>query len=378
MNRSLPDRRTRLLCLAALVATTGGACVQPDPPSVGIKALAADIVFGAAPIEEEEVQPTTFEPPETEAESGTTADVVDALPPQIFEPPKPKSFPRPPFEVPKPPKPVCAEARVDEFPDITAPLNIPLDTMPKEGIYRWKKRGSQTTPDGATVPIEGFEERAIRNVTAIAPDPVTTASTPSLPGAVPAPTNPDRRKFTFEMVQPFRDGLAVTRYAVDTAARSAEQNSPAGDLRVSTGEPERGVVVDSVTYTDLSGTALPGGRFAPVTGLLLTPLPIRTGETFQSVAVDPTTQQAWRYDAQLVKRDRVDACGEILEGWRTDGTLTVTGVDGGEREFSVIVSPQFGGLPILEYSKGTDADGNQFEVTYSIGQLEPSPFPTAG
>lgn len=374
---SLPDRRTRLLGLVALVAITAGACVQPDPPSVGIKALAADIVFGADPIEEAEVQPTTFEPPEVTTESGA-ADVVDALPPQVFEPPAPKSFPRPPFEVPKPPKPVCAEARVDEFPDVTAPLNIPVGTVPKEGIYRWKKSGSQTTPDGATVPIEGFEERAIRNVVVATPDPVTTATTPSLPGAAPAVTNPDRRKFTFEMVQPFRDGLAVTRYAVDTAARSAEQNSPAGDLRVSTGEPERGVVIDSVTYTDLSGTALPGGRFAPVTGLLLTPLPIRTGEMFQSVAVDPTTQQTWRYDAQLVERDRVDACGEILEGWRTDGTLTVTGVDGGERSFSTIVSPQFGGLPIMEKSKGQDDDGNQFEVTYTIGQLQPSPFPTAG
>ncbi len=58
--------------------------------------------------------------------------------------------------------------------------------------------------------------------------------------------------------------------------------------------------------------------------------------------------------------------------------MTVTGADGGERAFSVIVSPQFGGIPILESSKGTDADGTQFEITYTIGQLEPSPFPTAG
>jgi hypothetical protein len=357
----------------ALAATTSGACVQPDAPSVGIKALAADIVFGADPIEEVEVQPTTFEPPvSTEA-----ADEVAALPPQIFEPPAPKSFPRPPFEVPRTKKTVtCPSAAVDEFPDITAPLNVPVGVLPKEGIYRWKKVGLQTTASGETTVIEGFEERAIRNLTVTPPDPIQTSPIPNPPAPAPKVVNPDRMRYTFEVVQPFRDGLAVTKYAVDTAARSAEQNSTAGDLRVTTGEPERGVVIDSVTYTDLGGTATQG-TFAPVSGLLLTPLPIRTGEAFQSVAVDPVTQQAWRYDAQLLKRDRVDACGEILEGWRTNGTLTVTGTEGGEREFSVIVSPQFGGIPISESTKGTDADGTQFDITYTIGQLEPSPFPTA-
>jgi hypothetical protein len=357
MMRSLPDRRTRLLCLAVLAATTAGACVQPDPPSVGIKALAADIVFGADPIEEEEAQPAAFEPPAT----NTAEAEVAVLPPQIFTPAPPKSFPRPPFEVPKPATAVCPPAAVDEFPDLTAPLNVPADALPMEGVYRWKKTGFQTTASGVTTEITGFEERAIRNVTVGAADPA----------------NAERIRFTYEVVQPFRDGLAVTRYAVDTAARSAEQNSPAGDLRISTGEPERGVVIDSVTYTDTSGTATQR-PFAPLTGLLLTPLPIRTGEAFQSVAVDPTTQQTWRYDAQLLKRDRVDACGEILEGWRIDGTLAVTGVEGGEREFSVIVAPQFGGIPILESSKGTDSEGTQFEITYTIGQLEPSPFPTTG
>jgi hypothetical protein len=357
MMLSLPDRPTRLLTLVVAAAMTTGACVQPDPPSVGIKALAADIVFGADPIEEEEAQPTTFEPPVTQ----TAEAEVEVLPPQIFTPAPPKSFPRPPFEAPRPAAPACPPAAVDEFPDVTAPLNLPAGALPKEGVYRWKKSGSQTTANGVTTEVTGFEERAIRNVTVGAPDPA----------------NAERVRFTFEMVQPFRDGLAVTRYAVDTAARSAEQNSPAGGLRISTGEPERGVVIDSVTYTDDEGTATQR-PFAPLTGLLLTPLPIRTGEEFQSVAIDPTTQQAWRYEAQLVKRDRVDACGEILEGWRTDGTLTVNGADGGEREFSVIVAPQYGGLPILESSKGTDADGTQFDITYTIGQLEPSPFPTAG
>lgn len=358
MKLSLPDRRTRLLCLLAMASLTAGACVQPDPPSVGIKSLAADIVFGATPIEEEETQPTTFEPPATE----TAAQEIDELPPQVFAPPAPKTFPTTPFRAERPKTTVvCPDAAIDEFPDITAPLNVPADALPKEGLYRWKKSGTREVTRGVMVPVTGFEERAIRNVTVGAADPASSS----------------RRRFTFEMVQPFGDGLAVTKYAVDTAARSSEVNNTLGEQRVTAGEPERGVVIDSVTYTDSGGTAV-RRPFSPVTGLLLTPLPIRTGEMFQSVAVDPATQQTWRYDAQLTTRDRVDACGEMLEGWRTNGTLTVTGGEGGMRKFSVIVAPQFGGLPLLESSKGTDAKGLEFDITYTIGQLEPSPFKTAG
>jgi hypothetical protein len=355
--RLLPDRSTRLVAIAALAVVTTGACVQPDPPSVGIKSLAADIVFGATPIEEEEAQPAAFNPqPAAAVESE-----VDELPPQIFEPPQPKSFPRPPFQAPRPAPVPCPEAAIDEFPDVIAPQNVPTGVRPKEGVYRWKKTGTRTLPSGITEEITGFEQRAIRNVIQGAADPA----------------KPGRERFTFEMAQPSGDRVAITRYAVDTLATSAEQNSPAGDLRVSTGEPERGVVIDAVSYTDASGSSSDRG-FTPLSGLLLTPLPIRTGESFQSVAVDATTQQMWRYTAQLVKRDRVDACGEILDGWRTEGTLTVSGSGGGEREFTVIVSPQFGGIPIMERFKGTDADGAAYDITYTIGQLEPSPFPTSG
>lgn len=352
--RLLPDRSSRLVALTALAVLATSACVQPDPPSVGIRPLAMDIVFGATPIEEEETEPPAFNP-------ATTTDEVDVLPPQIFEPPGPKSFPRPPFEAPKPVAVPCPAAAIDEFPDVVAPLNVTPGARPQEGLYRWKKVGTRTLPDGTVLDLSGFEERAIRNVAEGAADPAKEA----------------RERFTFEMVQPSGDLVAVTRYSVDTLATSSEANSPAGDLRLSAGEPERGVVIDSVTYTDESN-AQTQPPFSPLTGLLLTPLPIRTGEDFQSVAIDPATQQAWRYDAQLVKRDRVDACGEILDGWRTEGTLTVTGANGGERSFSVIVAPQYGGMPILEHVTGTDADGATYDVTYTIGQLQPSPFPTSG
>lgn len=363
MKRSLRDRPMRLVAVAALASLVTGACVKPDPPSVGIKALAADIVFGAAPIEEAETEPVAFQPP---AENPTAeVAVADELPPQVFTPPPPKSFPRPPFQAPSKPPVVCPAAAVDEFPDVIAPQNVPAGALPKEGIYLWKKSGSRTISGGVTVPVEGFEERAIRNVTLQAADPA----------------NANRIRFTYETVQPnpADDGLVVTRYFVDTAATSSEVNNTVGSQRFTVGAPERGIVIDSVTYTDENGTQVDGGRpFNPISGLLLTPLPIRTGETFQSVATDPTTQQTWVYDAQLVERDRVDACGEILDGWRTDGTLRVSGSQGGERSFSVIASPQFGGIVISERSAGTDADGTAYDITYSIGQLEPSPFPTAG
>ena len=105
----------------------------------------------------------------------------------------------------------------------------------------------------------------------------------------------------------------------------------------------------------------------PTTGLLLGPLPIRTGEMFTSVAVDPVTNQSFRYEAQLVKRDRVDACGEILDGWRVEGTLTVSGRTQSTVKLTTIVAPQLGMIPVYEKVEGPGVN-----LEYTLGQKVPS------
>jgi hypothetical protein len=360
MSLFLRDRVARLTVLAAL-PLLAGACVKQDAPGVAIRPLNADIVFGVTPIAEEQAAPANFSPAAADTIDTSTAALRDAppdLPPQDFAPPALKQVPDFGFSAPKKPVQVdCPAAAVDEFPDESAPLNVPAGRLPEAGNYRWKRSGQLTTTNGATTELTGFEARKIQNVTPLAADP----------------TDAKRIRFTYETVQPEigSDAEVVTTYQVDTAAPSREVNSPVSGDRVSGGDPERGLVLKSIRRQDASGAALPGG-FSPVTGLLLVPLPIRQGEAFTSVSVDPATQQVYRYEATVVQRDRADACGEILDGWRVDGTLTVTGDNGGERKLSIIASPQFGMRIINESIEGALGDAT-FKAVFTVGQRVPSP-----
>lgn len=363
MSSSLRDRRTWLIAFVAFPLLAGG-CVRQDAPSVAIKPLNADIVFGVTPIEEEQATPANFVPEPSVAIDTSTAALRDAEPdlppPPLDAPPAaPKRIPDFGFSAPKKGATAaeCRAAAVDEFPDEAAPQNVPADRLPEAGSYRWKRSGVLTTASGSQTELSGFEQRQIRNVV-VAPKDLTDAK---------------RMQFTYEVVQPEigSDANVITTYGVDTAAPSREVNSPVSGDRASGGAPERGLVIKSIQREAPDGSALPGG-FRPLTGLLLVPLPIRTGEQFTSVAVDPTTQQSYRYAAQVVKRDRADACGEILDGWLVQGVLTVSGAGGGERKLDIIASPQFGMRIINESVEGIVGDAT-FKAVFTVGQRTPSP-----
>lgn len=350
----------------AMLAVLAGACVKQEAPGVAIRPLNADIVFGVTPIDEVQATPANFTPePVTVDTGGSTAairdvrDLPEDLPSQDFAPAPEKKVPDFGFSAPKRATATtdCRTASVDEFPDEAAPLNVPAERRPEVGSYRFKRAGTLTAKDGTSTELMGFEQRSIRNVKALPADP----------------TKRDRIRYTYETAQPEvgSDAKVITTYQVDTAATSNEVNSPVSGDRASGGEPERGLVLKSIRREDATGKALPGA-FSPATGLLLVPLPIRQGEAFVSVAVDPATQQAYRYQATVVQRERVDACGEILDGWLVQGTLTVSGTQGGARKLDLIASPQFGMRIINEYIEGAVGD-TTFKATFTVGQRVPTP-----
>lgn len=373
MSSYLRDR-IHVLALTMALSFVLGACVQPDKPGVSVTALNADIVFGvkdpAAPGPANTPLPDTSAGPVLDASGPSRAAIdtdEDDLPSQDFGPPTTvkKSFPRPNFESTTSNASDCPPAALNAFPEENAPLNVPKDRLPLEGEYRWKRTGTYETPNALdpSKPVvnnaDGFERRLIQKVTKEADDPVTK----------------DRMRYTYEVVQPevVSGFIATTRYRVDTAAQSAEFQNTLGPERASGGEPERGLVIKNVSRQDAGGNRGPG--FAPTTGLLIGPLPIRTGEQFTSVAVDPTTNQSMRYEAQLIARDRVDACGEIIDGWRVEGTLTSSGrTSQSSIKYTTIVAPQLGMIPIYEK---IEAPGVNLE--YTIGQKVPSaPEPEEG
>jgi hypothetical protein len=99
------------------------------------------------------------------------------------------------------------------------------------------------------------------------------------------------------------------------------------------------------------------------------PLPVVPGEQFASVAVDADTLQVASYQAQVVSRDRIDACGEYVEGWRVRGTLTFAGET--PQQYDILVATQYGATVVSEHIVGQSPLG-AYDLTFSLGQVHPS------
>lgn len=341
-----PERFTRLAALPVAMVMLAG-CVHQKSPSVGIQPLNADIVFGVKP------PAATTEP----ANFGNTTPAavaaepeIDLLPPQIEDVPQPKNFPRPVFTAPTV-STECPAAAQNAFPEESAPLNVPdKSKFPKMGTYRWKRSGSYDV-SGATAQVKGFEQRTLQNLQIESDDPA-------------------RLQYSFEMVQPEvgSDAVVTTTFHVDTAATSRAVFSPADNTQISGGAPERGLVIRSIVRKSKDGSTT---SFEANPGLLIAPLPIRVGEHFQSIAIDPKSQQTMRFTGDTIDRDRVDACGEILEGWRINGQLDIGGSSTETKTYSIIVSPQFGMQLIDEHVEGPVGLGTG-KLDFSVGQKLPA------
>jgi hypothetical protein len=349
----------------AMFAALSGACVKPDAPGVAIDKRQSDIVFqaaaastptapeGVANVAEGPVQPSyvssdvEFEfPPEAPASAAITTR---------------PSVPTVSFRAAS----TCPDAALNEFPDEPTPLNVPLapePRLPKEGLYRWKKGGEAPSPVGPLA-VTGFERRVIQNVQLLQRDQQIEAG-----GNV---VQREGVTFRFEMLQPdLRTGTpTLTTYVVKTNGQAREQDPPVEEIgsgTITAGEPERGVVIEKIESLD--GTTR--STFEPQTGLLLLPLRVRAGEKFRSVAVDPKSGQTLTLDGEVKFPQRIDACGEILEGWRVDSVLQSSTSDT-PIKYSYVIAPQFGAVLIAEEVERQSAEGTS-KLSFSVAQKDPS------
>src|SRR5205085_404769 len=109
-------------------------------------------------------------------------------------------------------------------------------------------------------------------------------------------------------------------------------------------------------------------------GVLYLPLEVTPGEAFDSVGIDPRTGQVLQHQAKVLARERVDACGEIVDGWVVEATQTFSGSSTGTRTYRYIVATQLGGIIISEQIKATSPQSS-IDVTLSLGQLKPAALP---
>ena len=354
MSRLLPADPARRAALVAAVALLLAACGGGGKAGVGIENLTSDIVFGSG--DSDVAAPANFNPPPISS-SRATADLD--LPEQFFAPVQRAPKPRPALRA----EAECPEAALNEFPDRSADLNIPMDPvqLPREGAYRWKKAGTLIEENtDTTLAVDGFERRLIRNVE-------VTSETKDAEDKTTALT------FTYETVQPdiATNNVVVTTFLVKTNGTRPRVFSPSGEGEVSTGDPEAGVTIKSIEVFDQAGSRV--SSFLPPVGLLLLPLRVVPGSEHQASALDPRSRTQMTIDATVIKRDRVDACGELVEGWRVESTLTVSSPDGNfVRDYDYFVATQYGGVLIFENI--TEA-GSDLELTYTLGQQDPDPLP---
>jgi hypothetical protein len=379
------------LAVAGLAALLLAGCVKQDAPGVGIQKLAADIVFGVKPADA--TPPPNLEPGQAGAGDATTyvpetpstpSDPGAAFGGGNFSGPSGRTGPRLPRVTPiGPPKSTCPPAALTAFPAKEAGQTV--EGMPAEGQYRWKRSGTQTvaTLPNVKLPIAGFEQRLIRNVKKIS-----------------------ETEYTFETVQPELGGnvTTISTFKVKIGAVSKTVSPPVEppDLtrptspvplpftppgspptlpkpqlpgNVSAGDPERGISLMKLQRVDAAGNTSEL-TFSPA--VLYLPLDIVPGEEFNAVGIDTRTGSVLQHQAKVVKRDRVDACGEVVDGWIVESTQTFTGPAqaAAPRAYRYMIAPQLGGFIISEEIHTSTPQGTT-DVVLSLGQLKPAALPAA-
>lgn len=321
----------RLYVTVVALAMVASACVRGSDPGIGLQNVQTDVAF-AAPAAPANTAPkgapsTATEEPVDVSDFDFGKGFLSRLPPVSAS------------------QSACPEAPVTAVASEEASLNA--DDMPAEGVYRWKRTGTlePTTPP-IKIPITGFENRLIRNVRRLNPD-----------------------DYTFEMAQPEygSQDIVVTTYRVRTNALAERVGST--DQRV--GEPDRGVsIVKIERFNAKTGQSV--GTFEPVPAVLILPLPVVPGERFQGVGVDTRFAAVLQVDGQVTKRQRIDACGEVVDGWAVDATMTFSGPanPGAPVNYDFVIAPQLGAPLISEHIVQTTPQGKA-DITFSLGQLKP-------
>jgi hypothetical protein len=315
--------RSRAAIAALAVVVLGAACAQREESGLQVRGYAADLVFGAAK-----------RPPVVPAGATVAMPLPDvALPPVV-------SGGRVP---PLPRRVACPTAPQGGAAAELAPVALAPTVRPPVGASRWKRSGTITlAATNVKIDFGGFEQRVVRDVVE------------------------QSDGFAYQTVKPDPAGTPTYVTTWQVKPEAFQQNVSALTASVTVGDLERGLTIKAIDTFDAAGTMT--GSFRPSTGLLVLPLPVIPGERFASVAVDAGTLQVAQYQGQVVSRQRVDACGEYVEGWLVRGTLTFAGET--PQQYDILVATQYGAVVVSEHMVGQSIAG-AYDLTFSLGQVKP-------
>lgn len=373
-----------------------------------MQSIAANIVFGAKTVSQ------TGAPNAGAIDQTLGQSSVDLTPNFAFGPLKPR---------------VRLPSHVDNCPLASAtaqPSKQAQDQVtgqPAAGVYRWKKRGTITPADTRfpSYNLGGFEQRILRGVTAPIDDPIQRPAT-GVGGQKP----PAGKIFTYQTLEPdlvHAGELIQSDFQVKTDALQANQfppvavpnpsnvvsssvpttatttsgpvSVPSPPAGVTAGDPAHGLALTKWTFLNSNGD--PVSTFNPSPAILLFPLAeqVFAGLSFQGAGVDPLTGASLVLNGEVIGRDLVDVCGELIQGWLVNATENFNGGRNGTtapdvftRTYTYVVSTNLGGVIVREqYDETVGANSaagsspapspsdGRYELDLTLGQVTPSPLP---
>jgi hypothetical protein len=367
MKTLLPKKLAIALVAVSALGTT--ACVHQKAPGVGLVKFDSSAVFGITPEDKAPV-------PDFQVPLGTDF-----------------ALPEVPFvhrDLNKVDDGPCPAAKLTAFPKTSATVRV--IGQPPEGVFKWKRdlvEAKDTTVNPPKVSALPFvlEGRAIRRV-----------------------AKQGDHQFTFEMLAPdsFVPGnTIITGFQVNTnpqlvaernvAARTiGVVNIPGTSVRVANPSDAPGIFITSIDVQNDKGVRV--SSFHPVQPMLIAPLEggiLRSGQQFRSVGIDELSGAAITNDGVVGRTSRIDACGEIVEGYAislhqslsddvqaqlsTDpqGAVTREATRQQTREVAYTFATQYGALPISETLALGDFENDAVAALgkWELGALTPSPLP---
>lgn len=365
--KTVKTRKLDVLAVVALIALGSAACVKQNDPGVGLVKFNSSAVFGIEP-DAKPVVPV-FEVPDFSVAG-------EALPDE----------PLPTRALPKPDEGPCPEAKLTAFPK--KPANVHVLDLPPAGLYRWQRDLLTLKNTALSPPLRSFpfalEGRAIRRV-----------------------VRDSDHQFNFEMLapDPFISGnTVITAFRVNTndtlfVDRRVDSrtigvvNIPGTDVRVADPSDAPGIFITRIESQNSQGQQV--SLFNPVQPMLIVPLEggiVRTGQTFRSVGIDRATGTTISNDGVTGRTSRIDACGEIVEGYAVtlhqtltedldddESFDTATKVAGNQetREITYTFATQYGALPIAESLSIGDVERDEIAAIgkWELGALQPKALP---
>lgn len=309
-SRPFPASALRRAALAVSALGLATACGSGSVPGVAVTNAQSDVAFGGntAPTPAATGAPTTT--------SGGIPVGPIGFPGQTGPPPL--GFDRqPPISFPsQSPPPVRSSLCPGPPPFATAanPATTFVQDQPKVGFYFWQVIKAEEKAPKVVITTPKYTNYEIRNVSAI-----TTS---------PNPQGDPTTTFTFDQVAPIAGGHVVTyTYQVKQNApgTNAGEGLPVGKpQRVSV--PDAGIAIKAEVERDAAGKVV--RQFHPTTAVLVLPLPIQGGATFNGAGSDPSNGASLQVQGTVVGPDRVSGCNDYIQGIRVNATVTSNGVPG--------------------------------------------------